>query len=379
MTRVIRAIAVANLRRTLADRRVSLFTLFLPALIMLLVGTIFGSDRVTLTVGLVRHDDSALARQLQEDIAGTRPLKVRRFDTEDQARRALRRNALSAAAVVPADYGSLLMAGRAPEVAILDQPGRPESVAARVALAEVLLRSGGLVNGARLIAATEGSSFDEAMVAARRLAPRQFFRADYSPFSYTAASNVVMFTFLTSLTLGAAIVASRRLGVTRRMLACPVRPGAIVVGEGIGRFVVALLQASALLLIGRVLFGVGWGDPLAVVVLVVAISAAAAAAGLLVGTLGRTEEQVVVIAIPVGIALAMLGGCLWPLEWVGKTLSDAGHLTPHAWAMDGWLALMFGRSDVNGIGQELLVLTGWTLGLLLLATWRMRKAVVATR
>jgi ABC-2 type transport system permease protein len=374
----VRAIAGANLRRTFADRRVSLFTLFLPALIMLLVGTIFGSDRVTLTIGLVRHDDSPLARQLQEEIATTQPLKVRRYDTEEQLRRALRRNALSAAAVVPAGYGTTLRAGWAPEVVVLDQPGRPESVAARVAVAEVLLRSGGLVNAARLISANKGSSFEDAMAEARRMAPRQFFRADYSPFSYTAASNVVMFTFLTSLTLGAAIVASRRLGVTRRMLACPVRPSTIVVGEGIGRFLIALLQASALLLTGRLLFGVGWGDPVAVVMLVLAMAAAAAAAGLLVGTLGRSEEQVVVVAIPIGIAMAMLGGCLWPLEWVGPGLSDAGHLVPHAWAMDAWLAVIFGRASVGAIGHELAVLGGFTVALLAIASWRLRKAVVGS-
>ena len=41
-------------------------------------------------------------------------------------------------------------------------------------------------------------------------------------------------------------------------------------------------------------------------------------AGLVFGTLLRSEDQAITIAAPVGIALAMLGGCMWSLEIVGS-------------------------------------------------------------
>ena len=42
-----------------------------------------------------------------------------------------------------------------------------------------------------------------------------------------------------------------------------------------------------------------------------------AAVNLIMGTFARTPEQAVAVGVPLGIALGMLGGCMWPLEAVG--------------------------------------------------------------
>jgi ABC-2 type transport system permease protein len=80
------------------------------------------------------------------------------------------------------------------------------------------------------------------------------------------------------------------------------------------------------------------------------------------------------IAPPLGIALGMLGGCIWPLEIVGPTMKTVGHLAPHAWAMDAFVALMGRGADLGALVPQLLVLLAFSAVLLPVATWRLRVA-----
>jgi ABC-2 type transport system permease protein len=67
----------------------------------------------------------------------------------------------------------------------------------------------------------------------------------------------------------------------------------------------------------------------------------------LVGAVARTPEQTQSVGVPLGIAMGMLGGALWPLDFVPDWLRQLGHVTPHAWAMDGWVAVIFEGGGVE--------------------------------
>ena len=67
---------------------------------------------------------------------------------------------------------------------------------------------------------------------------------------------------------------------------------------------------------------------------------------------------------------------MWPLEIVPEAMRTAGHVTPHAWAMDGFVDLIIRGESAAGIVPQLAVLVGIAAVLLPLATWRLRKAVV---
>jgi ABC-2 type transport system permease protein len=200
-----------------------------------------------------------------------------------------------------------------------------------------------------------------------------------SPYSYPAAANLVLFTFINTLAVAGVIVEGRRLGVTRRILAGPASPGTVVAGYAASRFVVALFQGALVVVAGALLFGVRWGDPLAAAALVVAFSVVAAALGVLLGAVARTPEQAQSIAIPVGIAMGMLGGALWPLELVPDWLRQVGHLTPHAWAMDGWITVVFRDGGLTDIALELAVLLAFGAAAAALGARALRRAISSGR
>jgi ABC-2 type transport system permease protein len=98
--------------------------------------------------------------------------------------------------------------------------------------------------------------------------------------------------------------------------------------------------------------------------------------GMLLGSVLRNAEQATSIGPPVGIALGMLGGCMWPLAIVPQPMRVVGHLFPQAWAMDAFIALIAKGEDIAGIALQLAVLAAFATVLLALATWRLRRALV---
>jgi ABC-2 type transport system permease protein len=295
---------------------------------------------------------------------------------------------VAAGVVVPAGYEQALRAGRAADVTFVVDQTRPAPAAVRSAVAAATSRQAAMVQAARFAAGTAGVSFDAALARARALAGgRDQLRVEAttiggrqdalpSGFNYTAPSNLVLFVFITSLAGAAALIEERRIGVTRRMLAAPTTASAILLGETLGRFLLALLQGLIVFTVGWLVFGVDWGDPPAALLLVTVFALVGTGAGMLFGSLLRTPEQATSIGPPIGIALGMLGGCMWPLAIVPAPMRLAGHLFPHAWAMDAFIDLISEDAGLAGIAGKLAVLAGFAAVLLALATWRLRRALV---
>ena len=381
--------AGSSLRRLASDRLAMFFIVLLPVVIIAIIGITFGdaaSER--LPVGIAGEGAGPLGDELRAELAASPALDARAYDDADALRKAVRRGVVSAGVVLPAGYDQALRAGQAAEVTFVTDQTRPAPAPVRSAVAAVVARQAAEVGAAGFAAENAGVPFDTALARARALADDQQQvrveattiggREDALPtgFNYTAPANLVLFVFITSLAGAAALIEARRLGVTRRMLATPTTASTILFGEALSRSAVALLQGMIIFLVGWLVFGVDWGDPTAALVLVVTFALVGTGVGMLLGSVLRNAEQATSIGPPVGIALGMLGGCMWPLAIVPEPMRVVGHLFPQAWAMDAFIALIAKGENLTGIGVQLAVLGGFAVVLLALATWRLRKTLV---
>jgi ABC-2 type transport system permease protein len=382
------AIAGANLRRTFRDRTALFFVVVLPIVIIIVIGAAFGGEDAGFDVGVVNADsESQLSQDLVRALEGVEALRLRRYEDVDALRRAIRRDQLTGGLVIPTGYDGGLRRGERVTVDLLADPTADATPAVRSAVTGAVNREAAVVAAARFVSSQSGERVEINLEAARRLQASaasigtelrtigtDVERAT-SRFAYTAPSNLVLFVFVNSLAAAAALVETRRLGVSRRMLAMPVSSRTILAGEALGRFALALLQAALILAVGGLLFDVDWGDPLGAITLTLVFVLLSTGAGMLVGAMARTGDQAGSIGPPIGIAFGMLGGCMWPLEVVGDTMRIVGHVVPHAWAMDGWTDLIFEGEGFGAIVPELAVLGAWALGLLVLASWRLSIAL----
>jgi ABC-2 type transport system permease protein len=385
--RAIATIASNEIRLIARDRVALFFVVALPAAIMFIIGSTFGSME-SLQVGVLDRDDTTSSRALVAALDGGEGIDVERFDSLDGLRREVRTGTVGAGVVVPDGYGAALGSDDRATVELVADPSSAAAAAAqatvRAAVGDVAVRFA----AARTASEATGADLATTQQLADGLAddlPRAGVRSEpvdddgedatLGSFSYTAPSNLVLFTFINTVVAGSILAVERRDGITRRMLATPHGTGTILAGIGAAKLTFALLQSALLVGIGAVVFDVSWGDPVGAALLVVLFAAVATGVGLLVGATVDDPDQAQAVGVPIAIALGMLGGCMWPLEIVPPVMRTIGHVTPHAWAMDGWIALVFDGDGVGAIVPQLAVLAAFAIVLALAARWRLLRAL----
>ena len=135
-----------------------------------------------------------------------------------------------------------------------------------------------------------------------------------SGFEQAIPGTLVMFTLLVLLTSSASMLTTERLeGLLRRLASAPISRAEVVAGKWVGRMVLAALQIGVALIVGTLIFKMKWGPDLGMVIVVLGVWAAfCASAGLLLGSLAKTDSQAAGFGVLLANLLAALGGCWWP-------------------------------------------------------------------
>jgi ABC-2 type transport system permease protein len=213
-----------------------------------------------------------------------------------------------------------------------------------------------------------------------RVATRTAGEADFPEglgrFDLGAGQQLLLFIFITSMTAAAALIETRRLGVARRMFATPTRVSTIVAGEALGRIAIAALQGLLIMAGATLIFGVSWGSPGPALLLMLLFAAVAGGAGLLLGALAATSQQAIAGGLLVGLSLSALGGSMMPLEFFSPTLRAVAHLTPHAWAADGYAELVRRDGTLISILAQLGVLAIYAAVLFALGSYVLRRRIL---
>lgn len=66
-----------------------------------------------------------------------------------------------------------------------------------------------------------------------------------------------------------------------------------------------------------------------------------------------------------------------PLELFSPTLKRVAHVTPHAWALDGFADLIYRGGSAVNVLPEAGVLSLYAAALILLASWRLRAVITS--
>ena len=379
------AIAVVNVRRLLRDRSGLFFVFVLPVILIVVLGTMYGG-RVAPRMGIVATGSGPLGTELVDAIRnGGVKLELREPATEDALRAGVEDGRLEIGVIIPAGYDATLRGGGVAHVVVLGQPEGAVS-ALRQAVDAAIAEQAAAVGAARLAVSRTGIPFDEALSRARTVRAglagvtvaverigEGIFPAGTGAFAPGAQSQVILFMFLTSMTAATQLILTRQLGVSRRMVASPVRMATILLGETLGRFGVAMVQGLFIIALSALAFGVGWGDPLAAALLVVAFALVATGAAMLVGVFSDNPDQASALGVMAGMLLGALGGAMVPLEIFPEPAHTIAFLTPHAWAVQGLREVALRDGTITDVLVELAVLAAYAAVLLAIGTWRFRR------
>lgn len=390
--RSVLAITEAELRRFLADRSNIFFVFVFPLVLVAVLGASFGggagpSARVAL-VGGESALRSAVVAQLEQ--AGA---EVTLTQDEDMRQRVARGGA-DVGVLVPQDAARVFDAGQGPQLEMVTGSQSNAQAAAQVvrtAAAAATLRAGQTRAVAVAVAAAgvQGGDVGAALdgAATRIPAARTQVRdtsglaqelGGVGQFELGAASQVLVFTFLTTLNGASTLIQARREGVVRRILATPVTSAQAVVGLGLGRLTVALFQGGYIVLASRLLFGVEWGNLLAVFGLLLVFGLVAAGLSMVVGVVADNEGLATGLAVGGALVLAALGGCMVPLEIFPDSLRPVAFVTPHAWAYEAFAQIQRHGGTLVDILPQLGVLAGMAVVALALGAMLLRRSLART-
>jgi ABC-2 type transport system permease protein len=196
---------------------------------------------------------------------------------------------------------------------------------------------------------------------------------EYDPQANSSAGQLITWVFIPLIGISALFAYERQKGTLRRLLTTPAPRATYLVGTIAGQVAMALVQMLLLVSFGILVMKLNWGQsPVALAVMLIASTLAAAALGTTLGTLVRTESQANGLAIMLGMVMALLGGCWYPIELFPPFVQTAVKVLPTTWAMQGMLDIVLRGQGLTGVLPEALVLLGFATLFFVVGVWRFR-------
>ena len=380
-------IALANLRRMFRVRTNIFFVFVFPMVLILILGATFGGS-ASPRLGVVTTGSGPLGAALLRQLEQTPHLRVVAVSDPAALLTQVERGNMAAGVIIPDGYDGAVRAGHAVTLRYLARPDQSSQQLGETVRGAVA-RQAALLGAARFAVAQHAvPSFGAGLARATRISPAvpavsvtqatagtALFSRTLGQFDEGAWTELLLFLFLIAMTGSVALIESRRLGVSRRMLATPTSPATVIAGETLGRVLISCVQALVIILGSALLFGVNWGAPAGVAAVVVLFALVASGAGIFVGTLFRNEQQAIGVSLLLGLGLGALGGCMVPLEVFSPVMRRVAHVTPQAWGNDAFARLVGHGASIAGILPQLGVLAAYAAVLLTLAAWRLRRVL----
>jgi len=180
-----------------------------------------------------------------------------------------------------------------------------------------------------------------------------------SGFDHSIPGTTIQFIMMMVLIYGGvSIMEDRKKGILGRMLFSPLSTGELFRAKLLARWLIGLLQALMLFVVGKIFFKLNLGSvPLALLVIAV-FALAMAALSLFVGSLISKEDTIIGLSVLLANMFAALGGCWWPNEIVPPAVRTVARISPAYWAMDALHRLTFFQGGFADIALQVGVLAG---------------------
>ena len=196
---------------------------------------------------------------------------------------------------------------------------------------------------------------------------------NYDPRTNSTIGQMITWVFIPLIGLSAMFALERERGTLSRLLVTPTEKSLFIASTVVGQVLTAILQMVILIAVGSLLLNVTWGGaPLALGLVILSSTLAAAALGTMLGTFVKTEGQANGLSIMIGMVMAMMGGCWYPIELFPQTIRSAARVLPTFWSMQGFLDIAVRGQNLRGVLLESGVLLGFALVFFIIGVLRFR-------
>jgi ABC-2 type transport system permease protein len=384
-------ITLKDLLQMVRDWKFLFFLLVMPAGFTLLMGFIFGGGGQAeadprLLIAVIDQDRSFISAAFQEVLGESDTIRIELRETDAAVDEDMEDGKIAAALFIAAGFGSTLQAGEPAGLQVVVDPQNSTGQTAKNEIGALSSRFSGAVQTALFSLETYRQSQGELTEAAAQ----EYFEAGLtaalqawqnppvvlevkdavlvqddlavqaygdSPYAHSSPGMMAQFAIAGLISAATVLVIERKTRVLARMLTTTTTRLQILAGHLLTMFVMIFAQFLVLTLFGDLLLGLNYYEqPWATLLMIVAAALFAAGLGMLIATLAKTEESVIVLTMIPMFVLSALGGAWMALEFMPASMQTIGHFSPVAWIMDGFKGIL-----IRGWGLEQVLLPAGVL------------------
>jgi ABC-2 type transport system permease protein len=386
-------IAFKDLTQILRDRKTFMFLLLMPILFTIFFALAFsgsgkGPGDNRLPVGYLDLDHGTYSQSLKDMLSGSTVIRLDEDATRSETNldQLVADGKLAAALIVPAGYSQSVQNGMPFKLTfIADQSNLSVSTIESEVIAAVS-RLMSAIHIAQIVGKTTLAftpAFEQAL-AAWQNPPVQVVSTSSAAINvkdaqvlsatHTSPGMMLQFAIAGLITAATVIVNERKTRSLQRMLTTATSRVHILLGHYLAIFTLIFGQFVLLITFGQLFLRVNYlRIPLGTLLVALAAAACISAMGLLIGVFAKSEEQTVIFVMIPMFVLSGLGGAWMPLEFTGAAFQSIGHISPVAWAMDGFKNIVARGLAFNSVLLPVAALAGYTLFFFILAAWRFQR------
>jgi ABC-2 type transport system permease protein len=246
------------------------------------------------------------------------------------------------------------------------------------AAAEDYLLAGQVVQAYLDISLAEAQDLEAELLAVR--APNALPEASNDNLLLSIVSPImggmmIFYAFFTGTSTAQSILKEEEEGTLPRLFTTPTPQASILTGKFLATFLTVLVQVVVLLLAARLVFGIQWGQPLAVALAALGIVCCASTMGIFINSFLQSTKQGGVIFGGVLTITGMIGMIsIFALNSPGAArLGDTvSLLVPQGWAVRGLMQAMEGLPATQ-VGLTALIMFAWSAVFFTVGVWRFNR------
>ena len=396
MTRIL-DIAFKDLLQLTRDFKTFMFLILMPILFTFMFGFAFGgfsnneSDS-RLPVGYLDQDNSWVSETLHDQLADSDIIRLDENPdrTYPDLEQLVADGDLAAVIIVPYRYGATFAKGKNARLIVIADTSTTAWTTVEAEILATLSRLDSALRTATIMEEIDAermpfnysfeqslAAWDEPPIAVKETTSSAVADTSDSVASlaHTSPGMMLQFAIAGLLTAAQVIVTERKSRTLQRILTTAASRIHILLGHYLAIFTLIFTQFTLLIAFGQFILHVNYlRDPGATLLVAFSAALCISAMGLLIGVLARSEEQAVTFSLIPMFVLSGLGGAWVPLEVTGETFAKIGHLSPVAWAMDGFKNISIRGLGFNSVLLPIAALAGYAVIFFVLAVWRLNAA-----
>ena len=157
------------------------------------------------------------------------------------------------------------------------------------------------------------------------------------------AGQLIFFSFFTGAYAMMSILQEAEEGTLARLFSTPTKRTGILVGKFLAVFLTVLFQGIVLLVAGRLIFGIHWGQAGTITLALLGQMVASVGLAVLLVSFIKTSKQAGPIFGGALTGLGMLSGLFTTNIAMPESFKAIGNLTPQGWVLKAWTLSLAGQ------------------------------------